>query len=250
MKCLQCKEELKINENKKRAKRKKFCNNSCSATYNNLIRYSKIELCDTDLKTCYLCKIEKEVSKFYKRKGSVDGYRNDCKDCLNKRVINQPNRKESKSKYYQLNKEAVLAKSKEYSIKNKESIKESKKAYQSNNKTKRNKYLNTKYKTDSIYKLSVNCRCIILKAFKRSKWKKNSKTQILLGCSYSELKSYLESLFKEGMNWENHGKWHIDHKIPLSWAKNEEELINLCHYKNLQPLWASENMSKKNYYSS
>jgi len=48
------------------------------------------------------------------------------------------------------------------------------------------------------------------------------------------------------MNWKNHGKfgWHIDHIIPLSSAKTDEEVFKLCHYKNLQPLWAFENLSK------
>ena len=46
------------------------------------------------------------------------------------------------------------------------------------------------------------------------------------------------------MNWINHGEWHIDHIIPLASAKNEKELIKLCYYRNLQPLWAFDNMSK------
>ena len=46
------------------------------------------------------------------------------------------------------------------------------------------------------------------------------------------------------MNWDNHGEWHIDHIIPLSSANTEEELIKLCHYTNLQPLWAEDNLSK------
>lgn len=50
------------------------------------------------------------------------------------------------------------------------------------------------------------------------------------------------------MEWSNYGEWHIDHKIPSSWAKNEEEIIKLNHYTNLQPLWAEDNLSKKNYY--
>ena len=48
------------------------------------------------------------------------------------------------------------------------------------------------------------------------------------------------------MNWDNHGEWHIDHKIPLSSAKTEKELIGLCHYTNLQPLWALDNLKKGN----
>jgi hypothetical protein len=48
------------------------------------------------------------------------------------------------------------------------------------------------------------------------------------------------------MNWDNHGEWHIDHKIPLSTAKNEEELYKLNHYTNLQPLWSTDNLKKSN----
>ena len=44
-------------------------------------------------------------------------------------------------------------------------------------------------------------------------------------------------------NWSNNG-WHIDHIRPLSAAVNEKELIELCHYINLQPLWAKDNISK------
>jgi hypothetical protein len=58
----------------------------------------------------------------------------------------------------------------------------------------------------------------------------------------------LENQFVEGMNWENYGSkgWHIDHIIPLSSAKTVDEAISLNHYKNLQPLWAVDNMKKGN----
>jgi hypothetical protein len=56
----------------------------------------------------------------------------------------------------------------------------------------------------------------------------------------------LEKQFISGMTWENYGYygWHVDHKIPLASAKTKEELIKLCHYTNLQPLWMDENLSK------
>jgi hypothetical protein len=53
-------------------------------------------------------------------------------------------------------------------------------------------------------------------------------------------------MFRDGMSWENKGKWHIDHIIPLSSAKTHEDVIKLCHFKNLQPLWEQENKKKGN----
>ena len=51
------------------------------------------------------------------------------------------------------------------------------------------------------------------------------------------------------MTWENYGKvWHIDHITPLAVIKDieQKELIeSLCHFSNLQPLFAEDNISKK-----
>ena len=46
------------------------------------------------------------------------------------------------------------------------------------------------------------------------------------------------------MSWENRNEWHVDHIIPLCSAKTQEELYNLCHYTNLQPLWVKDNLTK------
>ena len=63
-----------------------------------------------------------------------------------------------------------------------------------------------------------------------------------LGCSIDEFRSYLESKWKPGMNWENHSKdgWHIDHIKRLADfdLTDKEQLLRACHYTNLQPMWA------------
>jgi len=48
------------------------------------------------------------------------------------------------------------------------------------------------------------------------------------------------------MSWENRGKWHIDHIVPVSSAKTEQDIIKLNHYTNLRPMWASDNIKKSN----
>lgn len=73
---------------------------------------------------------------------------------------------------------------------------------------------------------------------------KRSKTTDLLGCDFNKLKNHLESKFAIGMNWDNYGKWHIDHIVPIASAKTEDEIVALNHYTNLQPLWAEDNIRK------
>jgi hypothetical protein len=73
--------------------------------------------------------------------------------------------------------------------------------------------------------------------------KKPASTFKWIGCSPEELKAHLESLFTEGMTWENYGEWHVDHIRPVcSFTAEEWEQVN--HYTNLQPLWAEDNYSK------
>jgi len=79
---------------------------------------------------------------------------------------------------------------------------------------------------------------------KRQGLKKNKALEVILGTSVQETKKHLEKQFKKDMSWENKNLWHIDHIIPLSSAKTEKDLYVLCHYKNLQPLWARENIIK------
>lgn len=75
---------------------------------------------------------------------------------------------------------------------------------------------------------------------------KNSSITILLGCSILEFKQHIEKQFVRGMDWNNYGKWHIDHIKPCdSFDLSLESEQKICfHYSNLQPLWAKDNLSK------
>lgn len=107
-------------------------------------------------------------------------------------------------------------------------------------------YNKKRRQNDPLFKFTGNMRSRLHVAFKSKGWKKDSKTANILGCTFEEAKRYIESKFKQGMTWENYGKWHVDHIIPLFSASNTDEIIRLCHFSNLQPLWASENISKRN----
>ena len=157
---------------------------------------------------------------------------------------------EYNKRYYKRNKNKMLSYQKEYYDKNKDKIKLQVSEYQKNNRTKINKrnqsYRSNKRKNEPLYKLTHNMRGRIRSIFKAKKKGKTQKSKVMLGAPYSEVKRYVENKFKKGMTWENYGEWHIDHIIPLSSAKTEEEIIMLCHYTNLQPLWAEENLKKGN----
>lgn len=106
------------------------------------------------------------------------------------------------------------------------------------------KYMRDRIKRDPVYALSRLVRRRITIALSKGGYLKTSPTREMLGCDYDELKAHLERQFLKGMSWENRGDWHIDHIVPLSSAGSEEELLALCHFTNLRPLWASDNISK------
>ena len=130
---------------------------------------------------------------------------------------------------------------------------ERQKKYQKNNKQKRNIYLKRRIENDPLFKLITNIRNLINNSFSEMNYLKNSKTEEILGCSFKDFKIYIESKFENWMNWKNRGLyngslnygWDIDHIIPLSTAKNEENLIKLNHYSNLQPLCSKINRDMK-----
>lgn len=115
-----------------------------------------------------------------------------------------------------------------------------------NNRQRHYQYKKNYQKNNPKAKLIRNYRRRLYTVLKSKKLTKRHKCVEYLGCEYNNLKTYLENKFKPGMNWDNYGMWHIDHIKPLSSAKTEDQLKKLCHYTNLQPLWAKENLKKGN----
>lgn len=112
----------------------------------------------------------------------------------------------------------------------------------------------TIYKKTTEYKLKQNLRGRIRRALKR-KFATNTETRTeeILGCKIEYFKEYLESKFEPWMTWENYGLyngelnygWDIDHVTPLSSANTIEDIYELNHYKNLQPLCSKVNRDIK-----
>lgn len=189
-----------------------------------------------ETKICSKCKEEKEVCKFYNNKDRFDGKRPECKVCSNKQS----------TLYNQKNKEKVDEIKQKYVDNNKEKVKQSKKEWFNKNPHYQNNWSYIKSNTDVLFKLKKNMRSRLGLFLKNRNVTKNNKTFHIIGCSLEFLKEYLEKQFVINMSWENRNEWHIDHIIPLSLANSEEEIYKLCHYTNLQPLWAEDNLKKSN----
>jgi len=227
-----------------------------------------------ETKVCSKCKENKNICEFGKLKSSKDGYRYFCKKCRNNiektyegdNVLERKkkwrnNNKEKIKNHYQETKQTILDYQKKYREENLGKIKERKKKYyninkkeildknkiyRKNTKNIRNIYESKKKKNDPIYSLLCGMRSRLCNYLKMCGITKKNKTFDIVGCSPEFLKEHLETQFTDGMSWDNRSEWHIDHIIPLSSAKTEDELYKLCHYENLQPLWAEDNLKKSN----
>lgn len=169
--------------------------------------------------------------------------------------------------YYQKNKERILKKNKKYRENNPEYIKKIKKEWYIKNRKKllkKQKEYNLitpqkyseidriarkkRYHNNINYRLNRLITNVIWSSLRDNK--NNKKWQTLVGFTLEELKNHLERQFKEGMSWDNYGKWHIDHIKPKSLfnikSYEDKEFKECWSLNNLQPLWAKENLSKYN----
>lgn len=172
-------------------------------------------------KTCSKCKVEKTIESFHKHKANKNGVNSWCKICKN-------------------------GNDSKWRLTNPDHTKEWKVQYRDRHLELERNYHSKRRATDPLYKLSCNIRSLICTAYRNKGYKKNSKTQKILGCDFASLKAHLESTFIANYGYElkpDH-KVHIDHIIPTSIARDEAHLKELNHFTNLQLLFAEDNLAK------
>lgn len=185
-----------------------------------------------ETKICSKCKEDKLICEFSYSSRNKNGLRAECKECQKKYyIINSEKLKKRRVDRYYEDTEKEQKRIKTYYQKNKEEI---------INKLK------IKKRENVTLRMLSNLRSRIVQFVKSKNIHKDNKTLDLVGCSTDFLREHLEKQFTDGMSWDNYGSWHIDHIIPLSSANNSEEMNKLCHYSNLQPLWAYDNLRKGN----
>ena len=200
------------------------------------------------MKKCNKCGQVKILTDYSKDKHNKDGFTYKCKLCCkeDKKEWNQSNEKQVKeyNKQYAVQ---TKEKRKKYNMLNKEKHVQYVKLNKEKNKEYNKKWLYKKLKTDPKFKLIHNLRIRLYQILGSGRSKH---TIEVLGCSAEEFKQHLEKQFEPWMNWDNMAKriipginmvWDVDHIIPMSSAKTEEEVYKLSHYTNFQPLCAYNN---------
>jgi hypothetical protein len=110
-----------------------------------------------------------------------------------------------------------------------------------------NNKANRKRRSTAKGRLNHSISSYIRKSLKNGS-KSERNWESLVGYTLSQLQRHLEKQFQAGMTWDNYGEWHIDHKIPLSVFNFEHpediDFKRAWDLKNLQPLWATDNIVK------
>lgn len=180
------------------------------------------------LKICSSCKVPQAIDNYSSNRSKHDGLSNVCKAC----------NKAGGLAYRKNNPEKMVAMRRAQYLKNMDKEKARDAVYKAKRRT-----------SDPSFKLLRSLRDRHYKAVKAAGKNKTFRTTILLGCSAEYLKQHIENQFSDGMTWDNHGVvWHIDHIVPLSkvnW-EDSDSYAKACHYTNLQPLFALDNIRKGN----
>jgi len=214
-------------------------------------------------KYCFKCNLHKPLTDFNKCKSNKDGLQRKCRICESenhRRRYADPNLRTEKIKktcvYNKTRRNNETPEQREYRLNAQKSWYEDHKV---NQKEYRQEYMQDKtnrawaLRDTPKYRIAARLRQQTRHAFKKREGRGYLKrhTKELLGVSnWEEAKRYLESLFKDGMNWDNMHLWHIDHIRPISSFDLDDsaQLEECFNIKNLQPLWAIDNIKKSNKY--
>lgn len=198
------------------------------------------------------------LTEFRTEKRNRDGLHSHCKSC-NRRTAREyarqhkDSRKMYAAEYNDENRERFQAYRKErYEARKEEFRSYGRKQRKSYYKEHREEiiakgvvYTANRLKRDPAFKVMSNLRRRLNHVIRDGY--KSATTVELLGCTPQELKTYLEGKFYGSITWENYGSvWHVDHVKPLALFDllKAEEQRKACHFSNLQPLLAGENLSK------
>lgn len=111
-------------------------------------------------------------------------------------------------------------------------------------------------KTDPRFRLMEHFRRRFGTLVKKLGHKRSLEYVEMIGCSLDELTKWVESHFEPGMDWSNQGHfslnhptWQLDHHYPCSaFDLSDPEQQRQCfHYTNVYPIWAKENLDKKDF---
>lgn len=211
-------------------------------------------------KKCGKCKELKPVAMFGKHSRHSDGLQSHCKMCkaAKDKAYHKANRDRIKKKahdYYLNHKDVIVSRVRKYEVDNRETVAIKRSEYYQANKGRWSQYNKERSKIDPVFSLKLTMRKAICKVM--SGKHKSKRSEEIIGCSYVELKNYIESQFEPWMSWENKGLynrtmnygWDIDHIIPLCTAKTEEDIYRLNHYTNLRPLcsYVNRNIKRDRY---
>lgn len=154
-------------------------------------------------------------------------------------------------KWYATNKDKAIARASEWNSSNKEKRreinKESAKRIRKQN-PERFSIAKRERRKDAGVRLHDSCSAAIRAALKGNKC--GYSWEFLVGYTIEQLKTHLENQFTDGMEWENYGKWHVDHIRPVSSfyfkSATDQDFLDCWSLSNLQPLWALDNIRKGN----
>ena len=173
----------------------------------------------------------------------------------NKEQLRQKNReyyrqnsemlKEYQRQYAQKNVEKIFERRKAYRERNADILKERKKEYGKRNRQTITASWLSRRRNDPLFKLSTQARNLIRMSLSGRGYTKDTHTYEILGCDYETLWEHLKNTWLDNYGTEWNGEeYHIDHIVPLATAKTEQEIKDLCYYKNLQLLKPHDNLVK------